>query len=598
MEARFKTDERAVDTSFLVRVERTEHGPSGQSAVSFDGVAPSQTAREGAYEVAVTGYVLDGTGTPAERVLAAFKAGGLEAVTRLDGSFGAVVADQSVGQAWAMTDVVSSRAIYLWQEADGSLLVSNTLAEGPTTEHELDPAGVAAYLASDGTHGGLTLFAGVSAVNSGSIVELVSSDPKQVRYWRIDPEPRRATDEFESLRDEMADLMRRSVARRLEAAGTSEVRISLSGGVDSKGLLGILLEEVGREAITAVSYYHGEQVGDMDLPEAQRVARLAGVEHVAIEGYLGDFPSLLAYNSLQGDGAAHFCDEGDVWRTLAAWPAGATMVVGDRQAHHRGSILNLTTPQLLRMVSVFPIDAIDWFLERLDPTVADAMRSGWSDRFDDLVAEYGGFVPWQRAAHPAYIEERTSRTLALWRERFSSEAGTVINPYLDRDLLDFVAALPTEFNDTDGRLLHREAILHHWPSASVGLAAHGGWNRPSWGTEIQRHADRLREIVAGTDSRLEELIPKAVTLDLISQVERQGSSLSDASEGIGWQIRKAVKRSKLLTSVVRSQKGRRKLMVPPRIDPATLTREVLTLHLALADRESVESWIGRSGTGI
>lgn len=583
------TYDRRSDARFRVEVEPA--GENGGVRASFGGVDDSRRVRAGSVEVAALGYVTAGRGTTSERVLSAYQTGGLRSVTELDGSFLAVIADQKESRVLAITDVTSSRAGYLG-EKDGRLTLANSLRQVDCRQHPLDAGGIASYLASDGCHGLLTPYSGVHALAPGTITELRPGAVTTDRYWRSTPRPSRSIADFAILRDEMIDLMRDSVRHRLAVTNPEQVAISLSGGVDSRGLLGMLLEHLSPDRISALTYYHGEQVGDMDLPEARRIARLGGVEHRAVRGYLGDLPALVAYNALHGEGVAHFCDEADVWRTLEAEGDFDAMVVGDRQAHHQPSLGNLTTDQLLRVVSVFSPEAVGWFLERLDGDSAAALHTGWERRYEEIRDEYASFGPWEISVHPAYIEERMSRTLALWRERFSSQAGVVLNPYLDRRLLDFVSTLPLELNDVEGRFLHREAIVHAWPEVAGGLVSAGGWNAPSWGTEIQRHAPALRHLVTRVDSRLEELIPKAVVLDLVAEVERHGSSLLEATEGVGWRLRKAVKRSRILSSAVRRVKGRTKLEVSPRVDRAGLTRRLLTMHLALADPQEVEAATG------
>lgn len=579
------TDDRLSDAGFRVEVDAA--GENGEARASFGRVDDAHRVRADSIEVAALGYVTSGSGTSAERVLSAYRTGGLPAVTQLDGSFLAVIGDVEVGRVVAITDVTSSRAGYLWEE-DGRLMLANSLREVDRARHPLDAGGIASYLASDGCHGLLTPFAGVHALAPGTLTELRPGRVSTERYWRSTPRPSRSTAEFTALRDEMIDLMRDSVRRRLGVIEPDRVAISLSGGVDSRGLLGMLLEHLGPDQISAMTYYHGEQVGDMDLPEARRIAQLGGVEHRAVRGYLGDLPALVGYNSLTGEGVAHFCDEADFWRTLEIEGGFDAMVVGDRQAHHQPSLGSLTTDQLLRVVSVYPPDAIAWFLDRLDGDSAASLYTGWERRYEEIRDEYASFGPWEIAGHPAYIEERMSRTLALWRERFSSKVGTVLNPYLDRRLLDFITTLPLEFNDVEGRFLHREAIVHAWPELAGGPVSGGGWNAPSWAAEIQRHAPALRDLVSRVDSRLEDLIPKPVILDLITEVERHGSSLFQASEGIGWRLRKVVKRSRMLSSTVRRVKGRTKLETSPRVDRARLTRRLVTIHLALAQPKEVE----------
>lgn len=555
-------------------------GPdSGGGRASFTLPEDAWRCSDGPVSFAVVGEVYgDIEGLPAR-----YRAGGVDALTELDGSFLLFVSDEARSEAWAVTDHIGSRAAYVWRSGDHTV-VANTLAGGPWSDSEVDAAGVCAYLANDGTRSGLTPWKAARAMPPASVLGLHSSGPA-TRYWRQPAAP--DVGEIDDLAPRMLDLMRDAVERRLAPFRDRPVLLSLSGGVDSKGLLGLLLEQVAADRISAYTYYNGEQVGDMDLPEARRAARAVGVSHEPIPGYANDFLPTLVDNAFRGDGVAHFCDDADVWRHLGSTAEGL-VVAGDRQAHHLGRLPDdLPVTSLLSLVSVVPPSVIDWFLAKLPAQAAAGMLDGWEEMYDSLVAEYGAMGGWRIASHPAYIEQRANPTLTLWRERFSSQAGPVISPFLDRELLEFVGHLPVDLNDVEGDFLHRITLERAFPVLFDGENAHGGWNIPDWGQEIRSNATAIESLVSGVDSPLEALVPKEVTLDLLQAVASSASPVSAATSGWKWQLRKLVKSSALITRIVRERKLQQRLRTPMKVGEATLLRRLLTLHLALADRTSV-----------
>jgi asparagine synthase (glutamine-hydrolysing) len=522
---------------------------------------------------------------PRDAVPARYASGGIDALSLLDGSFLIFVTDTASNDAWVVTDHIGSRAAYRWEQGD-TTMVTNTLAAGPRSGADLDPGGVCAFLANDGVRSGLTPWSTARALRPASITAL-HPDGSDRHYWRMRaaPEP----GDLDDLAVTMHHLMLSSVERRLAAFGDTPIALSLSGGVDSKGLLGLLLECVPAERISAYTYFYGEQVGDMDLPEAQRAARSAGVVHHSVLGYQGDFLATLIDNAIRGDGVAHFCDDADAWGHLADKYGGDGLVVaGDRQSHHLGRLpRDLPIPSLLRLVSLYPGSVIEWFLARLPDDSSRAMIAAWDDVYGDLVAEYSTMGNWRIAAHPAYIEQRANPTLTLWRERFSRRAGSVISPFLDRQLLDFVGRLPFAFNDVEGDFLHRITLERAYPAIFSGDNAHGGWNVPDWGEEIRVNVDAIRAMVVGIDSPLESLIPKSVTLDLLNAVASSDSPVGTATSGWKWQLRKLVKTSEVLTRLARERKLQQRLAAPMKVGEAALLRRLLTLHLALADHSAV-----------
>ncbi|HSJ35607.1 MAG TPA: asparagine synthase-related protein [Acidimicrobiia bacterium] len=535
--------------------------------------------RDGSLSMAVVGDVYDGV----EAIPDLYRREGIEALTRLHGSFLLFVADEARGQAWVVNDHIGSRAAYIWENAD-TTLVTNSLADGPRSDSDLDPTGVCSYLANDGVRAGLTPWASARTLPAASVLGLHTSDAP-AQYWRQPAMDGEGT--IEDLAPQMLELMRAAVERRRTGSENLPVVLSLSGGVDSKGLLGLLLEQLPADRISAYTYYNGEQVGDMDLPEARRAALAAGISHHPIPGYRNDFLHTLVDNALRGEGVAHFCDDADVWRHLGGTLSGL-VVAGDRQAHQMGHLPeDLPISSLLSLVSLFPTKVIDWFLAMLPSDGARAMVEGWEAVYGSLLAEYGSMDSWRIACHPAYIEQRANPTLTLWRERFSSQAGRVISPFLDRDLLDFVGRLPIALNDVEGNFLHRIALERAFPNLFAGENAHGGWNIPDWGEEMRSAAKPIRSLIEGVGSPLEALVPKEVTLRLLESVSSRESPVDVATTGWKWQLRKLVKSSELLTRLARERKLQQRLRGTMKVGEATMLRRLLTLHLALADHSSV-----------
>lgn len=559
-------------------VSSTNPRPDVEIATQAD-----QVAEGGSATVSLLGETY---GASPDGILERYLADGMAGLTSLEGSFVIVVDDRACGNTWVMTDHVGSRTAYIWELGERTL-VTNTLAAGPRRELTIDPGGVCSYLANDGVRAGLTPYREVRSMPPGSIADL-RSDGGPENYWRVPMAPQSGS--IDELAPEMIHLMRRAVRKRLGAFNPGDVLLSLSGGVDSKGLLGLLTEEVGPDTIEAVTYFHGEQVGDMDLPEARLAAATAGVRHRPIAGYQGDFLGTLVDNAVRGDSVAHFCDDANVWRSLGAEAVdGRVVVAGDRQAHHLGLLPDdMPVDALLRLVSFGASGAVDWFLASLPGEAGRVMADEWEERFESVLDEYRVVGNWRDAVHAAYLEQRATPTLSLWRERFSRQAGAVVNPFLDRDLLEFVGHLPRRLNDVGGEFLHRIALERAFPALFERGSAHGGWNVPDWGTEVARHADGVRRLISAVDSPLEALVPKEITLALIDAVVSGGPKLSAATSGWRWAVRRAIKKSAALTDIVRDRKLRRRIAGPVKVGKPALLRRLLTLHLALADHAEVE----------
>jgi hypothetical protein len=353
-------------------------------------------------------------------------------------------------------------------------------------------------------------------------------------------------------------------------------------------LLGFLVEVMGADRVRAFTYHHGEVVGDMDRDLAVELATIAKVEHKVLPAYRGDFVSLLDFNSERGEGVAHFCEEGDVWRALdpefeqaANW----VLAVGERHVGIKWGRDWVSPEGALAVCSVWSTATIEWWLDQVPASTGEAMREGWDAVYQKVVSRVrssGSQECARESWHPrAYFQERIGVTLALWRELFCGHSIRVISPYLDGRLLDFVARLPFELNNAERGLLHRDAIAAAFPSLTpVGLSR-GGWNMPSWHLEIQRNSDRLKALIRSSESPLDELISPDALLKLLNAIEVGSQPLAEATRGFGWSIRKVVKQSPpALREWIRDARRYRRTRPQP-VDPARLLRRLLCLRMAL-----------------
>lgn len=514
-------------------------------------------------------------------VLERFRERGPEGVGGLEGSYLAVVHDPPSGVV-AISDRLATRKGF-YAIRSGSAVLSTDLADLADPWPGLSLAGVSSHLSSNGPHGGLTPLDGVEMVPPGSAVRLAPgrADVEVYYQWAFEPTDTR---DRTILRDEMVDRMRSAVVDRLEAHSAATALLSLSGGFDSRGLLGFLAEHLGPSGVTAFTYHHGEAVGDMDRDTAARLAEIAGVRHRIVDGYRGDFLTVLDHNARRGLGLAHFCDEADVWRGLETDPefrSADVLVVGDRQAHHFWLGRPLSTGEALSVVSVRPPSGIEWFLGLLPVDTAEGLRQGWTDRLTPIHERLERSGSWKAALMEAYFIERVGYTLNLWRERFGGATLPVVNPFLDMRLLEFVARLPWDLNDADRGLLHKEAIAAAFPCFEGVPPSSGGWNRPHWGVEMACHRPRIAAMIEDEPSPLDEVVPPALLMRLLERVESERPGLSEATSGLGWQVRKLVKRTPVARRLVRSRRRMEMADAPPVPNHEVLLR-LLYVRRALA----------------
>jgi hypothetical protein len=276
--------------------------------------------------------------------------------------------------------------------------------------------------------------------------------------------------------DGYIELFRESICRR--SPGDAEFAVPLSGGRDSRHVLFELLRQGHRPKVCPTTrYFPPGDTGDAEIATAARVANTVGVLHRVV----GPVDRRMTAE-LKCFARTSFCAIDAAW--LAGVPAalqGEVDLVYDGIA---GDVLSaglFLTPQRLEYFRSGFLDRLAEDLMPSEPNMAmlyPASRPGLQRavaierltrelrRHDGAPNPVGSFIFWNR----------TRRHIAACSTWILAASGHVRTPYLDRDLFDFLAALPAEvFMD---HAFHTETIARAYPEyAAVPYSAKGADSR-------------------------------------------------------------------------------------------------------------------------
>jgi asparagine synthase (glutamine-hydrolysing) len=264
--------------------------------------------------------------------------------------------------------------------------------------------------------------------------------------------------------DGFIDLFRTSIARRLPSA---PYVMPLSGGRDSRHIL-FALHDARRPPAACVTVRHFPPRANDDELVARELCQALWIEHRVIS-QPRDRASIERVKNV----LTHFCtDEHAQFMVLADHLRENTRETYDGIA---GDVLSQSTylrPEVHQLfsradfegVATFVLDGYgttmtDRALERvLAPALCrELSRERAVARLTTEVARHAD------AANPVgsfFLHNRTRREIAL--SPFGLMSGlTAYAPYLDRDLFDFLSALPAEL--LMDRALHTDAIARAWP---------------------------------------------------------------------------------------------------------------------------------------
>lgn len=475
---------------------------------------------------------------------------GLSMTQDLDGSFSILILDARQDSVTAVTDPINSRRIFLTEGVDEHWL-STSLHKHPVQHSELSPAALGSLLTSGVMHSNLTPFEGVIVLERASIHHGLGYRLRSEPYWSYDFETEHVSQPEGELVEALAGLLRESIWRCMSVFNPSSILVSLSGGHDSKSILGFLAEsEALLEKTQAFSYHHGVEIGDSDAASARLSAELLGVPWQCVEAYNGDLSAVIIANGHFGQGMANFCEEVSAWLELApslGSDPGNLLVTGDMFAPARWGPRD--RKHILDLIRINPASHIEWFLRRLEPASAAAIRIGWDSVYEGLLNRMPPSDNLTDIHHYMYLDQRISNTLMLWRECFQRPFLPVITPYLDRNLLDFWRKVPADLRDR--KLLYKRALKHALPELFRLPISGGNWNPPDWSHELRVHGGALRDWLREVPSRLDAVVPPGVLVGMLDDVGRLDRSSASQVSRAG---KNFLRRSRLLRRAIRAGK--------------------------------------------
>ena len=430
-----------------------------------------------------------------------FRANGGEIMARsLRGSFVLIVVDSVEGRVVVVTDRAGTRKVFQTRQL-GDIWLGSSVECLP--DKHPDPAGVVSMMLNNFCFVGRTLLANVSLLERASIYELNRHSLTRTCYW----EPRYgegiSASGVSNLESAYAELMRQAVNRMLPEKG--RIFMSLSGGIDSRAVFGLLVSDpTVRERLTAFSY--GEE--DEDVTVAKKLCAYTGIPHLVLR-YQGDLAETIRRNGLLSQGLVSFYTHGldGLFALEQDFRHGSVMFVGDI-AFRQGTRSFATFDEMLTYgVGIHsPIVVPSWYGYGMSrPSDIEDQLNSDAASLKERVRHYENLSD---ANQFLLLDQRQNYQILPWREFFTGRFLPVANPLIDEDILEFAATVPSKL--TYDKLLHRNTIkimfqkLCEFPFAVSGISnnrAFGDFTAQKWA---------INQLIEPYDSRLDDLVPPDV----------------------------------------------------------------------------------------
>ncbi|HEX8626653.1 MAG TPA: asparagine synthase (glutamine-hydrolyzing) [Catenuloplanes sp.] len=207
---------------------------------------------------------------------------GADGVDRLVGQYAFALYDEGTGDLWLHRDRIGVLPLYYYADSRVFLFASEVkallaaLPNGP----EIDPAGVADYLARKSVPAPWTLFRGVRAVLPGHSLRVdARGGQRSHRHWGL---PTAAAQQLMTSATAVS-LLDSTLTAAVRRSTVADVPVGayLSGGLDSSLIVAMMSRHANGAPIETFSAGFGDPRFD-ELPHARRVSELLGTRHHAV----------------------------------------------------------------------------------------------------------------------------------------------------------------------------------------------------------------------------------------------------------------------------------------------------------------------------
>lgn len=256
--------------------------PLGRQPMATDDGAVTITFNGEIYNFQELRAELEGLGhrfrshSDTEVILAAYRQWDVECVRRLAGMFAFVIWDAPRRRVFAARDRVGKKPFFYRLDTDGFAFASEPKAflADPSFESRVDLQAISHYLSYQYIPAPRSGFAGVRKLPPAHTLTIEDGRVSIDRYWRLSYGHKTAMAEEEAV-EAVADHLRRAVRRRL----ISDVPLGafLSGGIDSGLVVSFMAESLDTPVRTFSIGFHEEAYNE--LPAARLVAERYGTAH-------------------------------------------------------------------------------------------------------------------------------------------------------------------------------------------------------------------------------------------------------------------------------------------------------------------------------
>lgn len=362
-------------------------------------------------------------------------------IDQVSGSFSLVAYNRNTNDLYLVSDRTGSQPIfYFWKNS--CLYFSpevKSLRSIPDAPNTINFSALGSLLASGHLLSGQTLYNDMHSLPGGMLLQIKGESYETKRYWRFSPGVH-SENAPDNLEDILYSLINKSVNKSL-SNGTA---IFLSGGVDSRAILGAYLEgrKKSTQAVSTVSWGIDENALNSDAEVARKMSTYSSTNHIflkrSVENFSEYFTKTISLIDWHSDVPAYHSSELSLMQQLSN-DGIKTVVRGDETFGWKK--LPRSYYSCLSLVGLKPIKFISGLNSLVNNDILNKVKDQQEPCFSDLMQN-----------RPLEFSHGQFKDYLYFSQRLQTYLNTASyykmyyfchhNPLLDYDILDFIGYLP------------------------------------------------------------------------------------------------------------------------------------------------------------
>jgi asparagine synthetase B (glutamine-hydrolysing) len=416
-----------------------------------------------------------------EFIAQAYERLGRDFAAQLNGSFVVLLIDETADTIIIATDRTASKPIFYY--LDGSCLYfasePKALMLVPSLPKRLNLSAVASFLACGFFVNGQTLFEDIRFLDNAMVLIVSPAGVTTYKYWHYIFNEGARDRGPAHYQHTLAELIRQAVRRRMRSP--HRYGILLSGGYDSRGILGSYLAEPPQEPVATISWGVAEDIPYSDCLIAKRLANNLGLPHTFYPLRIAGLPQHLHDFVYLHDGLTDACtnypEALKIFSQIRSELGVEVIFRGDECFGFSRPAYDDST--IFEKFSILPLDKSRHYKKIL--------QKHWLSRFSELINQTMNELSLRCSAKDIYlrqnffyIDQRIKHYINPLNYLKSMEVE-VRTPYFDNAILDFMCELPAKYHFA--KRLYRKTIVEEFPDLFNEIAKRS--NLPDLDSELK-----------------------------------------------------------------------------------------------------------------